>query len=82
MTLPKECSINTLLSPVGAGQKRSLADAMTPARQVIDAITVPLPESVVGSRPTNSQSVERQAPRTLQGRRAVLACSLSRDVPF
>lgn len=55
---------------------------MTPARQVIDAITVPLPESVVGSRPTNLQSVERQAPRTLQGRRAVLALSLSRDIPF
>lgn len=27
-------------------------------RQVIDAITVPFPESVVGSRPTNNQSVK------------------------
>lgn len=55
---------------------------MTLAWQVIDAITVPLLESGVGSRPTNNQSVERQAPRTLQGRRVVRALRLSRDVPF
>lgn len=55
---------------------------MTPARQVIDAITVLVPESVVGSCPTKNQSVERQAPRTLQGRRAVLAFPSSKDIPF
>lgn len=67
---------------VVVSQQRSLAGAILPARQVIDAITVqsvPLLESLVASCPTRCQSVKRQMPRTLQGRRAVPS---NRDLPF